>query len=304
MGFDFLGYRFAPVTIAQRDLISGILDRHPQPLSDYCFASLLIWASVYRYHYAVTEPDTLLVSYAITPGATPRLLQPLGVFLEPLQHALLTRARDLDEPLCIESVSADFLARHAAFAGHFETATVRDGANYVYAAEDLAELPGRRYAGKRNLIAQASRLYSWSVAPLDASQANGCLAFSDDIAAKRTAETVVTHAQESAALACALRDFGALGLQGVFVRVDGTPSAFSIFARLSATTAVVLFERAQRSAKGLYQVINRETARVIAAQGFALINREEDLGDPGLRKAKLSYHPARLEMKHTLTFRG
>jgi uncharacterized protein len=64
-----------------------------------------------------------------------------------------------------------------------------------------------------------------------------------------------------------------------------------------------LFERARRSVKGLYQVINRETARVIAAQGFALINREEDLGDPGLRQAKLSYHPSRLEMKHTLTLR-
>jgi hypothetical protein len=66
---------------------------------------------------------------------------------------------------------------------------------------------------------------------------------------------------------------------------------------------LVLFERALRDKKGLYQVINQETARAIAAQGLTFINREEDLGDPGLRRAKLSYHPIRLEAKHTLTLR-
>ena len=75
------------------------------------------------------------------------------------------------------------------------------------------------------------------------------------------------------------------------------------FDRLNPTTALVLFERALRNEKGLYQVINWETARAIAAQGLTFINREEDLGDPGLRRAKLSYHPVRLEAKHTLTLR-
>jgi hypothetical protein len=197
-----------------------------------------------------------------------------------------------------------FFERHAAFARHFEIAAVRDGANYVYAAGDLAGLPGRRYAGKRNLIAQASRLYSWSLETLDPLRVGACLGFSEDIASRRTTQGAVTLAQEQEALEGALRDLGPLGLQGLLVRVDGRPSAFSIFDRLSSTTAVVLFERARRGVKGLYQVINRETARVIAAQGSTLINREEDLGDPGLRKAKLSYHPSRIEMKHTLTLRG
>ena len=89
----------------------------------------------------------------------------------------------------------------------------------------------------------------------------------------------------------------------MLVRVAGRPAAFSIFDRLGPSAAVVLFERARRSEKGLYQVINQETARVIAARGFTVINREEDLGDAGLRQAKLSYYPAALEMKHTLTLR-
>ncbi len=98
--------------------------------------------------------------------------------------------------------------------------------------------------------------------------------------------------------------FEPLGLEGLLLRVNGQPSAFSIFDRLGPSTAVVYFERALRSRKGLYQVINQETARVILSQGFEMINREEDLGDRGLRQGKLSYFPARLEMKYTLTLRG
>ena len=303
MAFDFLGYRFSPVGIERRSGLAGILERHPQPLSDYCFASLLVWAPVYQYHYAVVEPDTLLVSSIFGTERAPSLLQPVGVFPDSVQETLLRRAHELPAPLRIESVNEAFLERHAAFVRHFEVAAIRDSANYVYAAGDLAELPGRQYAGKRNLIAKASRLHSWSVEFLDPSSVGACLEFSDDIATKRTTEAAVTLAQEDEALACALRAFEPLGLQGLLVRVDGRPSAFSIFDRLNSTTAVVLFERARRSVKGLYQVINRETARVIAAQGFALINREEDLGDPGLRQAKLSYRPSRLEMKYTLTLR-
>jgi hypothetical protein len=75
------------------------------------------------------------------------------------------------------------------------------------------------------------------------------------------------------------------------IRVGGEPVAFSIFERQNLDTAVVHFEKALREFKGLYQMINRETARAIAAAGYHLINREEDLNRPGLRQAKLSYFP-------------
>jgi hypothetical protein len=303
MGAGFLGLRFVPVEMEHRPRLADLLARYAQPLSDYNFASLFVWAPVFRYHHVVVKPDTLLVCSVPGPGRPPSLLQPVGPFPEDLQETLLRRARELPEPLRIESVCAGFLERHAAFAADFDVVANRDGANYVYAASDLAELRGRRYARKRNLLAQAFRLYAWSVERLGSEHVEECLVIGDDIARKRTAESAVTLAQETGALERALRLLGPLGLQGLLVRVAGEPSAFSIFDRLSPTTAVVFFERALRSRKGLYQVINRETARAIASQGFALINREEDLGDSGLRKGKLSYFPFRLEMKHTLTFR-
>ncbi len=300
---EFLGFRFSPVSLEQRGRVGELLARHPQPLSDYTFASLFFWAPVWRYGLAFVEPDTLLVLAAFGTDSRPGLLQPVGEFPEELEDAILRRARELAVPLRIESVSADFLQKHPAFASHFDVVEVRDSANYVYAAEDLAELAGRRYSKKRNLIAQARSLYSWTIESLGPQHEADCLEVGDDIAKKRTTETAITLAGETVALARALDHFGPLGLRGLLLRVDGKPSAFSIFDRLGPTTAVVYFERAIRSWKGLYQVINQETARVIGADGFELINREEDLGDAGLRQGKLSYFPTRLEMKYTLTLR-
>ncbi|HVN77122.1 MAG TPA: phosphatidylglycerol lysyltransferase domain-containing protein [Thermoanaerobaculaceae bacterium] len=304
MGVDFLGLRFERLGIEHRDRISAILTRHPQPLSDYCFSSLFAWALRFDTRFAIVAPDTLLLTANQEETPTPALLQPVGAFPAPLQDDLLRRARELASPLRIESVSRAFLDRHQGFAARFEVAEVRASANYVYAAADLAELPGRRYAGKRNLIAQASRLTPWSVEPLDPARLSACLEVRDDIAAGRSAEGGLTHEQETAALRRALDHFAALGLGGLLVRVGGAPAAFSVFDRLSPDTAVVLFERARRDLKGIYQVVSREAARMLVARSYAFVNREEDLGDPGLRKAKLSYHPDRLEMKHTLTLRG
>ncbi|HEY3359576.1 MAG TPA: phosphatidylglycerol lysyltransferase domain-containing protein [Polyangia bacterium] len=300
---DFLGLAFRKLVLEQRDELTPLLERHPQPLSGYTFASLLIWGAVFDYHVALPDPDTLLVSGEVAPGRY--LLQPVGSFPAAAEQAVIEGGRRLAWPLRIVGVGAPFLAAHAACAAAFEVTERREGANYIYNASALAELPGRAYAAKRNLIAQARRLYEWSAEPLTADHVADCLAIADDIAAKRdAAENGVTLERETVALEFTLRHFGALGLHGVLVRVGGQPAAFSIYERSAPDTAVILFERAVRSYKGLYQVVNRETARVLAAAGFTYINREEDLGDPGLRRAKLSYNPLRLEMGYAMRLRG
>jgi hypothetical protein len=109
--------------------------------------------------------------------------------------------------------------------------------------------------------------------------------------------------RELAALECTLRHFDEFGQQGLVLWVDQKPVAFSIFEPISPTTVAIHFERALRSYKGMYQVINCETAKIILNQGFQFINREEDVGDPGLRDAKMSYHPIEIVPAYELTFR-
>jgi len=258
---------------------------------------------VFQYGFTVLEDGTLLVSCCPGFETTCHLLQPVGPFSDASQAMLLEAARALPYPLRIVAVSEDFLAGHAHFASHFEAVAVRDMANYVYAASDLAHLRGRRYAAKRNLIAQARRSYEWVVEPLAPEHREACLAVADDIAGKRSLASGVTLEREAIALRRALDLQEQLALGGVVIRTQGRVAAFSIFDKLNPTTADVLFERALRAYKGLYQVVNQETAQRLLALGYERINREEDLGDPGLREAKLSYHPVRLEPSFELTFR-
>jgi hypothetical protein len=299
----FLGLGSAPITLADRDRLNPFLQGNPQPLSGYTFASLICWAPVFHYQVALIDGEVLIVSCCPDAAGACHMLQPVGPLPPATQEQLLACARELPYPLRIISASAQFVERHGAFARSFDVVANRDNANYIYLAQDLAELPGRRHSKKRNLIAQAARLYDWTTEPLRPEHRAECLAVADDIAAKRTPESGVTLDQETVALATALELLGPLGLDGLLVRVAGKAVAFSIFERLGPDAAVVMFERALRDYKGLYQVVNQETARVLVRQGYELINREEDLGDPGLRQAKESYSPLRLEPAYTMTLR-
>ena len=115
-------------------------------------------------------------------------------------------------------------------------------------------------------------------------------------------ETGIGLENELKALNAMLDHFTDLHQKGFMITIDGQPAAFSIYERLNPTTAVIHFEKAEKSFKGLYQLINRETAKAIFKEGYTFINREEDLGIDGLRKAKMSYFPEKLITVHTLTW--
>lgn len=303
MAFDFLGFRFEPVLLEHRERLGALLARHPQPLSGFTFATLAAWNGLFQYGWTQPSPGSLLISYFGDPGPDRHLLQPIGDLPPELAAALVERAAELPRRLRIVGVSPDFLAQHPDFAGNFVLGESEAGANYLYSAEDLATLAGRRFAKKRNLIAQARKLYDWTVEPLGAAHVPECRAIVDEILTEERPEICPTLEQELAALDYTLAHFGPLGQRGTLVRVDGRAVAFSIWEAIGPKTAVVHFERALRRFKGIYQVINQETARAIVGAGFELINREEDLGDPGLRQAKRSYHPIALVPSLTLCFR-
>jgi uncharacterized protein len=299
---SFLGYDFKPIRFDDRRNLTEFLRRNPQPLTGYTFATLAAWSPFFHYEYAFAEPATLLISYLLDPDPNRQLLQPIGPLPSHLCQKILGESAALPYPLKIIGVSDRFIESNPLLVQSFRAREDRAVSNYVYSTLSLSELAGRKYAKKRNLLSQASALYRWSVEQLTGRRASACFEVLDSITEEEHPIMEGMLERELKALKCTLDHFDELCQQGLLLQVGGRPVAFSVFEEISPDTAAVHFERALRSYKGLYQVVNWETAKVIAQTGLQFINREEDLGNRGLRDAKLSYHPIKIVPAFELEF--
>lgn len=301
--FSFLDVAFVPVGLSHHKTLGEFLKRYPQSLSGYTSATLNAWSSSYRYEWAFAESDTLVISCTPDFGSQRHLMQPLGPVSPVLQQRLIEGAAAVPYPLRIVNVTNRFVKGHPELVKAFSLREDRAFSNYLYRTDALARLRGRKYSKKRNLLSQASNLYAWTCKKLTADSTDDCFAVLDSIQEEEQPEIQGMLAREIDALKYTLTHYRELDQQGLLILVEDVPVAFSIFEAISPTTVAIHFERALRSFKGLYQVINWETAKVILEQGYEFINREEDLGDPGLRDAKKSYHPTRIIPSYELRFK-
>ena len=193
----------------------------------------------------------------------------------------------------IEDFGEDAVGRHFDMAGH---AAYDD---YVYRVADLAELKGNRYAKKRNLIKQFQRNYvdagKVAVEPITADNAEACLQFLEEWCRERDcdADDQMDLSCEKQAAINTLMHLDAFDVKGILLRIEGQVSAFGISAPLTRNMATLQYEKAFSSIKGLYQYFDNTCARTLF-NGYTYLNKESDMGIPGLAKAKQSYHPTRM----------
>lgn len=298
---NFLGLEFTELTLAHQDIIEGFFQKYPQRLSEYNFATLIAWRGVFRYLWTRLDDDTLLVAAYLEALDQYHLIQPVGAFSKVSQQVLLNGISKNEYPVKLFAVSGEFIAANPDFCSYFEDQEERNYGNYLYRSVDLSLLAGRRYESKRNLISQIDKVYQWTLEPLKAS-CQDCPKILADLGAKEPGEMTRSLENELKALDTILTHYDKLHLKGYTIVIHGKPVAFSVVNVLNPTTKVVLFEKADRHFKGLFQLINRETSKAILEDGYEFINREEDLGLEGLRKSKLSYYPIEIVPSHILTF--
>lgn len=301
---SFLDYEFSDIKLDDREFLSDFLERNPQPLTGYTFSTLVAWRPFFHYKWAMAESGTLLISCVLDPDPHAHLLQPVGTLSPDLNEKLIRAASELSYPLKIVGVSKQFLEANPAFSRSFSVQEDRAVSNYVYDANNLATLSGRKYSKKRNLLAQASSQYNWTIQSLTSENTDSCFQVLDSIAKEERPHMEGMMTRELAALVTTLRHFDEFRQQGLLISVYERPVAFSIYEPINPTTVAVHFERALRSYKGLFQVVNWETAKVVLNQGYEFVNREEDLGDKGLRNAKLSYHPIEIIPAYELRYQS
>lgn len=295
--------RFKNISIEDKDIIESYLFKYSVfCLSAFTFSSLASWERVYHYQWAIVD-ETLLIKLITIEDNKEHFMQPIGEFPKDLQDRIIHYAEALDYELNIFGVSNAFISKYPEFTAHFKRTEHRDMDNYIYSSEDLAFLIGKEYQPKRNLINQFETNNNWQSEPISEKNIIDCFAVINIICSQNEVDPNSYLAHELKALEFVLRHFSQFKEEGLLIRIEGKPVAFAIYERLNPSTCVVHFEKAIRNYKGLYQLINRETAKKIIAKGCKYINREEDLGIEGLRKAKLSYHPIELCPANALVFK-
>jgi len=167
----------------------------------------------------------------------------------------------------------------------YEVTEDRDNFDYLYHREDLATLHGRALQKKRNLVHSFEKTHAYEAYPLSNDRVGDALAVLD--AWREAAKDQADYAPSREALEHA----NEFGLHGRVYYVEGKPAGYTLGEEARAGTMfVVHYEKAVPDLKGLYQLINMDFASSLPA-AVTLINREQDLGDPGLRQAKITYRP-------------
>lgn len=294
---------FKEITLDDKQVIEQYhLDRE-QLDCNHNFATLYLWQAIYNIEAA--EQDGWLFIKTTWEGKTS--------FLVPSGDGDFRKGLVLLEEYCknaciplsfINVTEPEKEELEATFPGRFDFEEDRDSEDYVYSAEKLSTLAGKKLHAKRNFINRFVQTYpDWEVVPISKDN----IAEAEAMHRAWCEQNGCDHGLENefCAVQRALRHFDELGLIGCMIRAGGRTVAYSAASRFGRGVIDVHFEKAFSDVDGAYPIINRELVKLVLSRypDTVYINREEDMGDEGLRKAKLSYYPEVLVEKYAATLR-
>lgn len=282
---------FLPVSASMYGELYPFLNNLPDGISEFTFINLFLHCSKYEYKisrlsfscFAVTGKDTSGTFFFVM-GTSPEKEQ-INTLLEKYGQW-----RNISQPLYDEFI------KHIEERG-FKLHEDRDNEDYLYTRESLASLSGKALHKKRNFANGFENSYNWEIQPLTGKNASDASFVLDKWFSSRPKNQDSDY--EQCILALEMLMF--TNLEGLILYVDGQPVAWSLGEYIAGGKIfLVHFEKAVDSYRGVYQFINRAMARSLP-DTVEFINREQDLGDEGLRQAKMTYRPAGFVKKYCIS---
>ena len=293
-----MSMEFLPIGLEQQGAYQAVLKQCPAITSDYSFVNLWSWAEAYGLMWA-WEDDLVWI----------RQQKPETCYWAPIgpwedidwRHALNRSAADAGTFVRIPERLLQLWQQRRADDLEFEE--TRGHWDYLYRVDELIALQGNRFHKKRNLLKQFKKKYDFTYHPFKPTMIHMALAMQEDWCTWRDCEAVDALADENRAIAKVLDNWEKLaGLSGGGLIVDDQMVAYTIAETLPDGTLLIHFEKGDPEFKGVYQAINQLFLEQTAGMA-AIVNREQDLDDEGLRKAKLSYHPVDFLKKYRVNFK-
>ncbi len=294
-----MNLNFESITLDHQEDYLILLAQCPQIASDYSFLNIWGWAEEYELRWAWDEELVWIrqsqpEEYLWAPvGSWDAVDWQSRLNTNPPLNSALTRVPEMLVNLWREQLSQEI-----------QVAEERGNWDYVYRVADLIELKGKRYHKKKNLVNQFNRKYDFTYLPFGAEMVEQAMAMQTDWCTWRDCESSDILSSENRAIFKILKEWKQLaGLFGGALMVEDSMVAYTVAEPLTQDMLLIHFEKGDTQYKGIYQAINQLFLANSAAQ-YTLVNREQDLNDEGLRKAKLSYHPEDYIRKYRVTMSG
>lgn len=299
-----MNIQFRKPELSDKEQITMYLRKYPSRCCDRTFANILLWCEHYHVDFAEYK-NTLLFrdieaesSFAFPAGE--------DTDAKAVIEELMEWAEAEDREFCLYEITRENQEKlEEWFPGTFEVEYDRDSADYIYETEKLATLAGKKLHSKRNHINKfkLTNEGKWSYESLTDANKEECLAMADEWCRVNGCTEDPTKKAELCVAKNSIKLMKELDLTGGVLRLDGKVVAFTIGEPINEDTFVVHIEKAFAEVDGAYPMINQQFVANELYGTYQYVNREEDLGIEGLRKAKLSYKPAILLEKGIATLK-
>lgn len=304
-GNNNLKPEFKEITIEDREILNPYFDLVDYEACEYNFNTLYMWQHAYKTAYHIGDNFAVLVGeyegevFSILPLAKkedlPKVIDFVLDYFEKIEEKLFFRG--------ITEEVVDYLKEQ--YGDRFEYVAERDIFDYVYDGEILRTLKGRKNSKKRNHINYFLNEYEgrFEYKLLGKNDFDDCRQLLDDWTTNKEENNNIEEGMddERFGIEKLFKNYDVicdrLKIAGIYI--DGKLEAFTMGELLNDNMALIHIEKANPEIRGLYPYINQQFL-VHEFPNVEFVNREEDMGIEGLRKAKLSYHPCKFVEKYTV----
>lgn len=293
--------RLQEISINDKKIFDEYFKNADLQISEVNFTNFYIWRDYYAIRYGIINNFLCVISSA---GKKPFCYFPVGDYrnVEDLKVAIYMLRdyfykMDLEFVMC--RVSSQQISILEELAIKFIAKEDRDNFDYIYLVQKLSTLSGKKLDGKRNHINKFKKLHTFKYEEISDENISDCIEVLEKWSIQRNYKQEESLIAERKANLDLLSKYNLLNVKGALIRVDGKPEAFTVGEKLNSNTVVIHVEKANAMINGLYTLINQQFL-VNHWNGTEYVNREQDLGIEGLRKAKLSYNPIILLEKFTV----
>ncbi len=291
-------FSFKLIKLEDKNLLQPIISTIPYQLCNFTFTNMIIWGATYSPAYCMIDGMLCVISQ---PNEKKYFNFPLGKGDEKqVIDKLIAYAAQQGTPFKMINITEEMKTKLETFyPGKFNFSFSEDYSDYIYNVEDLLYLQGKKYQPKRNHINKFKRLYpDYTYNSMTVNDVDDCFEMHKQWAKNHCEHRNETLESETCATRKALFLFKQLDLQGGVLRVNGKVAAFTLGQPINSEIFDICIEKALPEYEGAYPMINQLFLEDQISQ-YTFVNREEDLGEEGLRKAKLSYYPLKQIVKYS-----